>query len=78
MNLHMAGRNILLAILASAIASLAVVLIQVMIMWTSWPEYVKSPDYLFGAAEMLVWYFTAAFLACALVLAFSSKKAGSS
>ncbi len=59
-----------MAAIASALVSLAILVIRTVVVSTSWPEYVTSPEYLVIAAKAYGWYFLAAFLASALTLFF--------
>jgi hypothetical protein len=67
------GKTFVIAMVASAIVSIAILLLRIVVVSGSWPEYVTSPEYLVVAAKAYGWYFLVGLLASSLTLFFALK-----
>ena len=69
----MSAKNLVIAVIVSAVVSIAILLIRIVIISGSWPEYVTNPAYVVAAAKAFGWFFLVGVLTSSLTLFFAQK-----
>ena len=69
----MSGKNLVIAVIVSAVVSIAILLIRIVIISGSWPEYATNPAYVVAAVKAFGWFFLVGLLTGILTLFFAQK-----